>query len=249
MKLLNSSKSVINRFLFDVLYKKPYGKTVFNFDRCDTSKYRRFNSSEMATHWAKKFYGDWTKNYEIIYGSGMSNSLRQYMEGDGSDDPIRNYCGFGAKRLNGFLRKNIRPLIDQRSYNDALATLLLLAPRIPENIVVYRYVPDIVIDIILKNNKLNELYTDQGFTSCSLLFNPPDKSFFDYNNVLELYIDQYTAGVYVNLISSCKRQEFELLILRNSQSYLIDYPYKKNNLTIYPMRLRNIVGYSEFLLE
>lgn len=230
--------NILDNLIFAAVHKKPYGK---RYDPCDQSKYKHFTSIDMATEWARKYYSDWSRKYEDIYGPGNHNCLGNYMENSGSDDPIRNYCGLGAKNLNGYLRRTAKPCLDQTNYNDALVTLLLFAPRIPENVVVYRYVPDIVIKAILNENKAGRHYTDNGFMSCSLLFDPPDKQHFNHHqNVLELHVDEHTVGAYVNLIQKCERYEYELLILRNAQMFLIDYPYKRENRMVYPMRLRNI---------
>lgn len=228
---------ILDNLIFAAVHKKPYGK---RYDPCDQSKYKHFTSIDMAIKWAREYYSDWSKKYEDIYGPGNTNDLINYMESFWTHDPIRNYCGYGSLKLNGYLRKTSRIYIDQSNYNDALVTLLLFAPRIPENVVVYRYVPDIVIKAILKENKAGHHYTDNGFMSCSLLFDPKDKEFFNYKNVLELHVDKHTVGAYVNLIQGCERYEYELLILRNAQMFLIDYPYERENRMVYPMRLRNI---------
>lgn len=43
-----------------------------------------------------------------------------------------------------------------KNYNDVLSTLLLHSPRLPENIVTYRFVPDEAIqDILQANNEMS----------------------------------------------------------------------------------------------
>lgn len=79
--------------------------------------------------------------------------------------------------------------------------------------------------------------------SCSLLFQPPNNDDFNYENVLEIFVDKHTVGTYTNLIEGCRRQEYELLLLRNSEMYLINYPYKRDNKMIYPVRLSNITDH------
>lgn len=232
----------MNRFLFNLRYKEPYGK---RFLSCDRSKYKCFDSEDMATEWAEKYYREWTGNYERIYGySGLYSQLNGYMAYYGSKDPIRFYCGFDGEKVNSYMRGVAKPYVDPSQFNDALVTLLLLSPRIPENIVVYRYIPDVVIQAILQKNKEDCPYTDKGFMSCSLLYDPPNHDYFDYENVLEIHVDEQTVGVYTNLIQGCRRSEFELLILRNAQMYLIDYPYRRNNRMVYPVRLINITDHS-----
>ncbi|MCH1672941.1 toxin [Enterococcus faecalis] len=231
----------MNKFLFNLRYKEPYGK---RFLSCDRSKYKRFNSEDTATEWAEKHYREWTENYGRIYGySGFYSQLNGYMTYYGSKDPIRMYCGFIGEKVNSYMRGVAKPYVDPSQFNDALVTLLLLSPRIPENIVVYRYIPDVVIQAILQKNKEDCPYTDKGFMSCSLLYDPPNHDYFDYENVLEIHVDEQTVGVYTNLIQGCRRSEFELLILRNAQMYLIDYPYRRNNRMIYPVRLSNITDH------
>ncbi|EPH70493.1 hypothetical protein D929_02337 [Enterococcus faecalis 02-MB-P-10] len=228
----------MNKFLFNLRYKEPYGKSFLPFDQ---SVYKRFDSEEMATTWAEKYYREWTDNYVKIYGySGFHNDLNGYMVHFYSEDPIRAYCGFGGEKVNNYMRGIARPFVNPSMFNDALVTLLLFSPRIPENIVVYRYIPDIVIQAILQKNKESCPYTDKGFMSCSLIFDPPRHDYFDYESVLEIHVDEQTVGVYTNLIEGCQRLEYELLILRNSQMYLIDYPYRQKNRMIYPVRLNNV---------
>lgn len=232
----------MTQFLFDFRYKAPYGK---RFLPCDRSKYKCFNSEEKAIAWAVKYYGEWSEEYSRIYSDSVfHDSLSEYVSYSASKDPIRFYCGYESEKVNNYMRGISLPDVDPSEFNDVLVTLLLFAPRIPENIVVYRYVPEVVIEAILQKNKEDSAYIDKGFMSCSLLFDPPNHDYFDYNHILEIYVDRQTVGVYTNLIKGCRRSEFELLLLRNAKMYLIDYPYVRGDRQIYPMRLKNVVNES-----
>ena len=232
----------MNKFLFNLKYNEPLGKKFPKY-AISQSEYTRLNSEESAVAWAKKYYGDWSQQYCNIYGhsSLTGGTIKNYIESDNSSDPIRFYCGYEGSKLNRFLRGMKDWTTNLKNYNDVLSTLLLHSPRLPENIVTYRFVPDEAIQDILQANKEERVFTDPAFLSTCLLNSKPLKnSEFDYNKVLEIYVDKGTACVYTNLIRGCHRGEIELLVLKNATMYLIDYPYKKDGKTFYPIRLKNI---------
>lgn len=241
------SINILDRKKFDLKNGKPYNLSNIPFNE---EEYIKFESKDVALEWAKRNYKKWSEEYDFLFGeTGMYDGLRKFMMCSESADPLRFYCGHVARNLNGYLRGTRKTQLDYSGLNDALVMLLLNAPRISENIVIYRYVPDKVIEDILKENKNKKIYVDEGFLSCSLLKKPDRCDDFDYNNILEIYVDKGTVGVYTGLISNNNKWEYEILILRKARMYLLDYPIKdrENNKKIYKVRLHNIVNHEDSL--
>lgn len=235
-------KNPIYRYIFNLKYGKPRGQLLSNKNK---RIYNRILTEEQATSWAEMYYGKWSEDYSRAFGSVFGGNLDSYMLDSCSTNPIATYCGYSGSKLNNYIRGYseqiflLYPPFDPARFNDTLTTLLVMAPRIPEDIVVYRYLPEIAIELILKSNKNEPFYIDKSFMSSSLIYDPPNMKDFNHEHVLEIFVDKGTVGVYTNLIPGCGRGECELLILRNSLMYLLDYPYKRNGRTVYPVRLHN----------
>lgn len=101
---------------------------------------------------------------------------------------------------------------------------LLLAPRIPENIVVYRYVNEECINELLYSTKFNESkqFYERGFMSTSLL-KKIAKDAPDNSVLLKLYVNKATVGAYVNSVVG--RNEYEMLLQNNLFLRICKKPY------------------------
>lgn len=231
----------MNRFLFNILHGQPLNQ---EYAYCKPENYRRFLDEKSATDWAVKFYSQWTDRYNEKY---QFIDLSSCIQDEYSLDPVRYCCGYGARWVNNYLREIEVPTIEHNSFSDVLATVLIWAPKVPENVVAYRFVPHVVIQALLEANQSRKPYVDQGFMSCTLLFDPPNNAAFDYPDVLEIYVSSQSIGVYTNLLDGCRRAEFELLLQKNSKLVLIDYPYRKGHRTVYPVHLMNNMDSLQFL--
>ena len=153
-------------------------------------------------------------------------------------DPVKTYSGYAHKKINETLRvgwnciayadkeeysslevSEIIAEIQNRNYIEKVINELrfsiLSAPRIPENIIAWRWIPEKVLEQIISNKKKPAYYIEKGFLSTSL-----DPSFvFDengnrpeqYKELLRLFIPKNYHGIYVELIEH--RSEYELLLL------------------------------------
>ena len=90
--------------------------------------------------------------------------------------------------------------------------MLLSAPRIPENIIVYRYISDNFVQELITNSKKNKWTYDKGFLSTSLTDSiAKDEESHEY--LLEIYIKRGTIGAFVTSIAD--GGELEILLYPN----------------------------------
>lgn len=195
--------------------------------------YKEFLTPDEAELWGNEIYKEWgneIKKFEIIKrGSGMFEDLSwAYV-------PLERYSGWDYRQINNFLRNNNEDTLDAYKYTAVrLSEMLLQAPRIKENIVVYRYVGSDFIEELLQANKKFEhhYYYEKGFTSTSLLKKIVDDA-PDDASLLKLYVDKGTVGAYVDTVVS--RAEHEILLQNNLFIRLCKAPYfdKKINRMIF----------------
>lgn len=191
------------------------------FETYNEEKYRKFTSAEEATAWGEEHYGKWATWYKDQMSSVYpldSTALKQYL-------------GESYKHINPILRSNVTLLGNNGSGTDnhylakaeVLDTTLCLAPRVPENIVVYRHVSMNTLRCIIQKthvelSKIRDGMTDydipyyeKGFLSTSLwpgLILDEAKG----REWLKIYVKAGTPGVYVNNVD--EKDEQELLINR-----------------------------------
>lgn len=204
----------------DYLYSVKMDKTI----------YKEFHSHNEAMDWGIKNYNLWGINYKKV-----SQRVGQYGATIHSEIPLESYCGNAFMSLNDSLRTN-----QNDSYNGALAAILIReicgAPLIPNNIIVYRLVCDEVIQEMttIRNDKPYTYY-EKGFMSTSLLKDIVvfDEKYSSHKNLLKIYVNKNTMGVYVNVVA--RRSEEEMLFLPGMTLGLINKPYQDKNInkTIY----------------
>lgn len=216
---------MIKKKIFNCKYGQPLG---YKLNKVYKIFYKELTTEDEATRWATEYYSNWSATYDETYRSNKIGMFTTYVY---SYDSIRFYCGHIAERLNSLLRnKNnvyYREILNSLyALSDSLVTILFQAPKIPENLILYRYVPDVVITELLKRNKLEQYYIEYGFLSCTLLKQKSIRSEFeDANNILKIFVNKDTLGVYTNLLQGNNRQEYEVILLKDTKLYLIDYPY------------------------
>ena len=188
------------------------GEFILNLDK---SSYRSFSTIEEAEEWGNKYYGKWAEEYK----TNIIN-LKQIFESSGYS-AIEEYCGHDYKNINSILWDE---RLDNASdlYKIKINTMLIsiaLAPRIPENIVVYRGVLNSFIRELKIDRKKDFWKRNKGFLSTSLISN--FELDHGYEAILRIYLPKGTYGAYVTNVSG-RSQEQEILFLPNAYLKLLD---------------------------
>lgn len=219
---------MINKILGYVDYMK-YGKMNNNILH---SEYIEFEERDIAKSWGKKYYDDWSQNYKInmkVADKVINTSF--------FTSCVECYCGYSYRNINEYLR-GFKEDYFYKEMSDILAIVLSMAPRVPNNIVVYRLVCDEFIRELLIKNKDEIPTQEKGFISTSLckdIIEHEDEHYSAHKNVLKIYVKSNTVGIYVNGIT--KRSEQELLLYPNGFFRLLRRPYKYMNKILYECEL------------
>lgn len=229
------------------LNKIRYGEILYSIENPDS--FKQFESEEAAEEWGREKYGDWAKDYDRRMNEfeEIFCLVNSYI----SHNPIQEYCGYSYEEVNLILRKTFGydSLPESKIRNGLqliglLVLELLRAPRVPENIIVYRRVCKEFIQEMIQINKEGQgvQTREKGFLSTSLLQDgiAKDKRFSD-NYMLKIFVPKGTPGVYVNVVNGAHRDETELLIAPNRTLAITAYPYfdKKLNMEIFECKLNN----------
>ena len=188
------------------------------------SIYREFEDAEETESWGKEVYGEWAQNYKRVM-----RTAQNAIKGSLASSSIECYCGYMYRQINEYLRNEIDDKHNTyRELADIMALVLCSAPRIPCDLVVYRLVPDKFIEELVRNNKKTPQYPTQekGFMSTSMLksiVEEKEEPYAKYSNLLKIYVDKNSIGIYVNVIAN--RSEEELLLFSNGYLALTKYPY------------------------
>ncbi|MDE5995158.1 MAG: hypothetical protein K2G60_06560, partial [Oscillospiraceae bacterium] len=117
-----------------------YGRLNWNVN--DKDKYLTFENSDEANLWGLKYYKKWAEHYK-----NSSRKLGHILKGGLSSDPIGCYCGHSYREINRFMRcGEDNESFTYRELSNILLITLYHAPRIPENVILYRMVSDEFID-------------------------------------------------------------------------------------------------------
>jgi hypothetical protein len=205
-----------------VINKIKYGE--LNWTISNKSIYKKFDDSEETETWGRRIYKDWGIQYKevmhsakVIITSGLISA------------PIECYCGYAYREVNEFLRHEVdNESNTYREMAELLSIILCSAPRIPCDLIVYRLVCDEFIQEMINKNK-SEYPTpiqEKGFMSTSLLKNivNEQRAYNNHKNLLKIYLDKNSIGIYVNAIT--RRSEEEMLLFPNSYLGMIEYPYR-----------------------
>jgi len=177
-------------------------------------KYKDLSRDE-AEDLLENNYGKYLENYERKKKKFEAATGNRYKYKTALfEDPLNSYGGLIYSYMNTRLREDeyykgkINPYeID--SLVDKLVEIIIMAPKLEQNIVVYRALDTKNLNIIMKQMK-NKIYVDKGFISTSASIDN-DCSFFrlrDY--VMKIYVDKGTTA-----IGFCDSQELELLLPPN----------------------------------
>ena len=200
-----------------------YGEITHSLE--DKSSYISFNSSDEASKWGHLTYDNWSKEYKKA-----SFMAQQIMNGHSSlpFSSLECYCGYLYGGINSYLRStpDVYDISMSRELANNLVFVLSSAPRIPNNIIVYRMVCDEFMNYLIDQNKKGFFAIEKGFMSSSMLepVSSQDEPYALHNNILKIHVPQKTVGVYVNSVT--RRSEQEILIVPNRYIAMIDYPKK-----------------------
>lgn len=218
----------MKRWVTNMKNKHIYGDLYSTIE--DKSKYKKFSTLEECEKWGN-YYSDWAKRYK-----GIMSLFEKIKENHSlGSAPVECYCGYSYREVNEFLRFGYHS--DKKLYDkmaDILIMTLCSAPKIKDDIVVYRVVNDVFIKELIRNNKLPDSIPTQekGFMSTSLLkdivnvYSDGGSGLY----LLKIYVPKGTVGIYVNTVT--KRDEEEILLAPNNYLRLIEYPYYDESYSI-----------------
>lgn len=178
----------------------------------DAKQYIGLKAKEEADVFQKAVYGEYCDEYKRKH-----ELLRKYQyeyRQQLGEIPIEAYAGDAYKQINAYMRR-IEALSDTDASRvnmliDRISETILLAPSLPENLVVYRAVSGKAMDAILANAaEHGDTYVEQAFLSTSLLWSAIVKEFPSYTEVMKIYTPKGSHALGVDGIAG--RHEYELL--------------------------------------
>jgi len=209
--------------------------------------YHNFSTDEEARTWGNKHYKKWA--YELKEKTlSLDYNFKTLAKG-----LIERYCGWEFRQINAFLRGTIENHLDwnaskhtYESMGELLAVLIMFAPHLPEDIVIYRAIPDFIIDDLYSAIDENGGWVkDRGFLSTSLLI----KSIIERKEpILRIYLRKGIPGIYTSCIAG--RSEYEILLLPNSNiRFINDNPehYTIDGHMVYDCELSYFPGFKKFI--
>lgn len=204
------------------------------------SIYYEFKNKEMASKWGKEHYGHWTEVY---------NKNTYYLKKlipEWEFEAIQYYCGGDYRFINGLLRNIDLGIKDVNTYKLLTVTLINLitfAPKIPQDIVLFRIPSDRFIRQLNLDIEEKGYTIEKGFLSTSLIesITSSTQYYGNKNYLLKIYVKKGTPGIYTSLVKNAdfREEEQEMLLLPNSCLKLVKEPYKNKGRTIYECELKD----------
>ena len=198
------------------------GPDTINWNVKQRDTYLEFCSSEEAQQWGEKYYSTWATYYHYTM-----DSVKERKRGV-STYPVEYYCGNGYTHVNKYLRGESVSYCGQKDA-ETIATVLPIvlcsAPRIPENIVVYRAVPNSFVTRMKEDNKKRLPLQEKGFLSTSMTKEIVKNSEFSYygDYLLKIFIPKEAVGIYVNSVT--RRTENEILLMSGCYLGMASHPF------------------------
>ena len=217
-----------------------YGHLVYK--KIDKSTYRDFKFNDHAAiTWGEEVYGNWAEQYPYLIKSiDRRGAFADYWR---DHEPLSHYCGNTHYNANNYYRSNG----SGDDYFDSLKAVIIdiidAAPRIPDNIVVYRALVRIDFwDFKLLNGLRNpfvELGPMSTSLSASILTRKQDDLSSDFSAcryALKIFVPKGAKAVFVDVlakhIANLDRGEIEILFPPESKLYMLSYPYKQWGKTV-----------------
>lgn len=197
--------------------------------------YREFLDKEEANSWGESIYMEWAKIYKE-----MMKVMDKYINNRSFVTALECYLGDMHREIN----KTLRNKKQERKYSRLtylMKVIVCSAPRIPEDIVVYRKVDNNFVELLIHANKTKNgsTFKEAGFMSTSLvaktLIDRKGEYYSEYKNMLKIYVKKNTIAFYADVIRP--REELEMVIYPNYSLRMIEYPYLQNDIMIYECEL------------
>ncbi|NFI55906.1 hypothetical protein FDA48_05880 [Clostridium botulinum] len=198
-----------------------------------SSDYIELINDKVAKKWGEKYYYEWGKHY-----IKSMNVAKNVLKSSLMASIVEFYCGHSHIHINKYLRFGIDESKIYEEMSHILIITLSTAPRVPNNIIVYRLVCDEFIHELIKRNKKGLPTQEKGFISTSLtkdIIKNSNEPYSDHKNMLKIYVKSNTVGIYVNVIA--ERNENELLLCPNGYFRLLKSPYEESGKIIYECEL------------
>ena len=199
--------------------------------------YREILTEEEAKQFQKENYQDYCNEY-----FNKKNKMRKYGYAYRiglMKDHIELYLGEQYKSINQYMRNGYTENIDAKNLDamiDRINELIICAPRINEDIVIYRGVDkDAIEDILNEMNQETDIYTEKGFMSASLRFETVLREYPSCQYIMKIYVSKGASALGVDCIND--RGEEELLFPEKQYLRFINKKYKKSGKTIYEFEL------------
>lgn len=174
-------------------------------------------SDQEATCWGIQLYRQCGDNYK------KNNS-------EEGKNVVSYYCGLEHIKYNSILRKMpYEPQPEPNSIYDnrikQLKKIILDSPRTDCNLIVWRIVPDHVIELMKKNFLTKGYFLEKGFLSTSLTKEACWENFHEVSKskiILQIKVPSGTAAIYTPCFA-LNRREQELLINYNIRLYFDNF--------------------------
>lgn len=201
--------------------RRNYGEIIRHVKK---EEFKELKNRNEAVAWGKLYYGAWA----VTYLNVMSKANKIIKDKGLVTIPVEAYCGYVYRDMNAHLRFEDHRCIDTKvgEYCDILTMVLCSAPRIPENIIVYRLVSmEFIQDLINRNKTDGSMTYEKGFMSTGLLKSIANtgEAYTSHKSMLKIYVPKGAIGIYVNVVTS--RGEEEILLAPGYFLGLIEYPY------------------------
>lgn len=206
-------------------------------------QYREFENERMAALWGEQHYGEWSREYKHNI-----KAIEAFIKNI-AFNPVGCYCGYDFKPINNYLRgvkERGTTIADvHKDMVKILSVLLAFAPKVPENIIVYRLVSEIFANKLLSSKGM-ERVCDEGFISTSLtknIINAPEHfgRYTGEQNLLKIYVMRGTSAVYTAKIIDSNPNDIddeqEMLFLPSGWFRLVKEPYEYNGKFIFECSL------------
>ncbi|MEZ7734514.1 hypothetical protein O3801_00935 [Gemella sp. 27098_8_149] len=213
MMPLNEQVEHINNFL----------KNRISISSNNGKEYTEFTDEKTVKDWAGKLYGKWANKLKTIQEQFLINKPFKFDKRSMLNDfatAIQLYSGSTHQNINSVLRSEC-DIEDKDMYirlGDKLIYEILCAPRLNNNIIVYRGVDSSTFENIISNIQKNGDFVEDGFMSTTLLKdilvygNNDAGAYCDYPYILKIYVDEGEVAVYSPLLCD-KDDEHEMLFL------------------------------------
>ena len=210
-------------------------KAYKNRRRLHMLDYREIQTEKEAKEFPREKYKDSCDQYKRKNKIMLNYKYRiSQME-----DFMGKYLGNVFWTINNYLRSDGEYNEKLNMVVDRLNELIMCAPRLDENIVVYRGVSQSTMKMILNKVQENDgNYTEKAFMSTSLRFDTVVREFQPYDCILKIYVPKGAFVLGIDCIDD--RNEEEMLFPNNQWLKYIGKERKKRKAkSIYEFKLVN----------